>query len=200
VAPSLRRGRPGSSTRTLHEPTTPLERIVIVLVSLVVAIAAIAALSGFFAARDQAGVSSGTAGPGASFPDLGHAHLVPGQPHPRYNSDPPTTGAHLPDPVTRDGARLSNDQLLQALELGNVVIVYPGPNKPAGAAAFARSVAAPFSPTLGAAGQAVIFASRPRTVGLVGLAWGRMVRVSTVDAPLLKAFAQAWLGRGAPGR
>jgi hypothetical protein len=196
----LGRGRAGSSTRTRHEPTTLLERIVIVIASLVIAIGAIAALSGFFAARDQAGVSGTGAGPGLSFRDLGHAHLARGQARPRYNSNPPTSGAHISEPVTRDAARLNNDQLLQALELGDVVIVYSGRTIPPGAAALARSVAAPFSPALAAAGQAVILARRPGTVGLLGLAWGRMVRVSAADAPLLKEFAQAWLGRGAPSR
>lgn len=196
---ALGRGR-GVATRTAHEPTTLLERVVIVLASLVVAIGAIAALSGFFASRDQAGVAGSGGGPGLSFPDQGHGHLAPGQPHPRYNSNPPTSGAHVPRPVTRDGARLSNDQLLQALETGDVVFVYSGPTPPRGLAGVARSIAAPFSPALAAAGQSVILASRPGTVGIVGLAWTRMVRVNVAAAPLLKEFAQAWLGRGAPGR
>ena len=35
--------------------------------------------------------------PGTSVPDLGNAHIqTPSEPHPSYNSDPPTSGPHLP--------------------------------------------------------------------------------------------------------
>ncbi|HWK18758.1 MAG TPA: DUF3105 domain-containing protein [Solirubrobacteraceae bacterium] len=181
---------------------TALERVLVVVVALVVTIGAIAALSGFFAGRDQAGVSGAGGGPGESFADLGHAHLRPGQLRPVYNSDPPTSGAHLPVPVPvlRDGAELNDDQLLQALEHGNVVFVYGTHRAPPGLSALARSIAGPFSPALAAAGQAVILARRSGTTGLIGLAWAHEVRVSAPNDQLLGAFAQYWLGRGAPGR
>jgi hypothetical protein len=179
---------------------TALERVLIVIVALVVTVGAIVGLSGFFAGRDQAGVSGAGGGPGESFADLGHAHLRPGQLHPVYNSDPPISGAHVPLPVLRDGAQLNDDQLLQALENGNVVIFYGTPRAPAGLSALAQSIAGPFSPALAAAGQAVILARRPGTTGLIGLAWAHEVRVSAPNDQLLGAFAQYWLGRGAPGR
>lgn len=177
-----------------------LERVLIFVVALVVAVVAIAALSGFFAGRDQAGVSGAGGGPGESFADLGHAHLGPGQLRPAYNSDPPTSGAHVPEPVPRDAGQLNDDQLLQALETGNVVVLYGGHRPPPGAATLARSISGPFSLALAAAGQAVILARRAGTGGLIGLAWTHMVRVSAANDPLLGAFAEYWLGRGAPGR
>lgn len=179
---------------------TALERVLIVVVALVVTIGAIAALSGFFAGRDQAGVSGAGGGPGESFADLGHARLRPGQPRPVYNSDPPSSGAHVPLPVLRDGVELNDDQLLQALENGNVVIFYGGHRAPAGLPALAQSIAGPFSLALAAAGQALILVRRPGTTGLIGLAWAHEVRVSAPNDQLLRAFAQYWLGRGAPGR
>jgi len=178
-----------------------LELAAIVVISLAVSIGVIAALSGgLLAGRDQPGVSGADAGLGQQFRDLGHAHLRAGERTPGYDSDPPTSGAHVPVPVRRSGARLSDDQLLQALEVGDVVIVYGGRTPPAGLRALARDVAAPFSPALAAAGQAVILAQRPGTAGLVGLAWTRMVHVSAPNDPLLRSFTQAWLARGAPGR
>jgi hypothetical protein len=180
--------------------TTALERVAILLASLAVSVAAIAALSGFFAGRDQAGVSGSSSGPGQAFRDLGHAHLQPGQLRPVYDSDPPTSGAHVPEPVVRDNVELGTDQLLQALEVGDVVIMYGGRSQPLGLAALARSVAGPFTPSLAAAGQAVITARRPGTIGLIGLAWAHRVQVSAPNDPLLKQFAQFWLVRGAPGR
>jgi hypothetical protein len=180
--------------------STTLERIAIIVASLLLSIGLIAVLSGFFAGRDQPGVSVGSNGPGAQFKDLGHAHLGRGEPRPLYDSIPPTSGAHIPEPVTRQNQQLNDDQLLQALELGNVVIMYGSRNAPNGLEALARSLSGPFRRTLAAAGQAVVLARRPGTTGLVGLAWAHSVHVSAPDDSLLRAFTQYWLGRGAPGR
>jgi hypothetical protein len=183
--------------------TTVLERVAIVVASLALSFGLIAVLSGFFAGRDQAGVSGtpGTpTGPGSAFPDLGHAHLKPGASDPAYDSDPPTSGAHVPEPITRDEARIDNNQLLQALEVGDVVLMYPTRKPPAGLRALARAEASPFTPALAAAGQAVILAQRPGVEGVVGLAWAHAASVRTASDPRLAAFVQFWLGRGAPDR
>jgi hypothetical protein len=178
-----------------------LEWAAIVVVSLAIAIGVIAILSGgLLAGHDQPGVSGAANVVGEQFRDLGHAHLRPDQPRPAYDSDPPTSGAHVPVPVQRDEAQLSDDQLLQALEVGDVVMMYGRRTPPPGLTALARDVAAPFSPALAAAGQAVILARRPGTAGVIGLAWTHMLRVSGSNDPPLRTFAQAWLGRGAPGR
>lgn len=180
--------------------TTALERVAIVVASIALSFGLIAVLSGFFAGRDQAGVSTSQTGPGIAYPDLGDAHLQPGQKRPQYDSTPPTSGAHVPHPVTRDEAPLTDDQLLQALEDGNIVIMYATKTPPPGLRELARTLASPFTPALAAAGQAVILARRPGTDGLVGLAWSHAVSVRTPQDPRLAAFAQFWLGRGAPGR
>jgi hypothetical protein len=174
-----------------------LERALIMVASLVLSIGLIILLSGYFTSRDQAGVSGIQSRIGLAFPDLGHRHLTPAEPHPLYNSIPPTSGAHLDVPVTRDESKLSDDQLLQALQEGNVVVVYGGRRPPPGLSALARAVGGPFTPALARAGQAVILARRPGTVGLIGMAWTRMVRVSAPDDSLLRQFAEVWLGRGA---
>jgi Protein of unknown function (DUF3105) len=177
-----------------------LERVAIGVASLVLSIGLILLLSGYFAGRDQAAVSGGTSVPGQAFSDLGHAKLAPGQPHPTYNSDPPTSGAHVPEAVVRDGATLNDDQLLQALQLGNVVIVYGTAKPPAGLTRFATTAAPPFSPALASAGDAVILARRPGTAGLVALAWSHLLRVGSPSDPQLGQFVSFWLGRGAPGQ
>jgi hypothetical protein len=117
---------------------------------------------------------------------------------PVYDSDPPTSGAHIPVPVTRDESQLSDDQLLQALEVGNVVFIYGSSLPPSGLGALASAVASPFTPALAASGEAVILARQPGTSGVIGLAWAHMVRVKTAADPLLRSFASFWLGRGAP--
>jgi Protein of unknown function (DUF3105) len=180
--------------------STALERVAIGVASLALSVGLIAVLSGFFASRDQAGVSGAAGALGQQFPDLGHGHLNRGELRPAYNSNPPTSGAHIPEPVLRDGARLNDDQLLEALEVGNVVFMYGGRSPPAGLARLARSIAGPFSPALAAAGLAVILARRPGTAGVPGIAWTRLVRTRGASDPLLGEFARYWLGRGAPGR
>jgi hypothetical protein len=179
--------------------TRLLERTAIVLVSFGIAIGVIALLSGgLLAGRDNPGVSEKGAAVGIKYRDQGHMHLAPGSLHPVYDSNPPTSGAHVPVSVPRDGAVLSDDQLLQALEAGNVVVMYGTTTAPPGLKELARQVAAPFTPALAAAGQAVIMARRSGTRGLIGLAWTRAIRVPSASDPRLRGFAQLWLGRGAP--
>jgi hypothetical protein len=178
-----------------------IERLLIVLAALAVAIAVIALLSGgLLAGRDSPGVSGAQTGPGVAFPDQGDARLRPGQARPRYDSEPPTSGAHLPASIDRNGAALSDDQLLQALSAGDVVLMYGTRTAPAGLAALARSIAPPFTPALAATGQAAVLAYRPGTTGVLGLAWAHMVHVRSPADPTLRTFAQYWLGRGAPRR
>ena len=176
-----------------------LEGAAIAIATLAVAFLAIALLSGFFTGQDQPGFTGADTGPGIAFRDLGHAHLQLGQPHPPYNSHPPTSGAHMPDIPTSNGAELTNDQLLEVLELGDVVIMYGSPTPPSGLQTLARQVAPPFNPALVATGDQLIFAHRPGTNGLVGLAWAHMIHTTSPADPMLKVFARYWIGRGAPG-
>ncbi|MGZ4173415.1 MAG: DUF3105 domain-containing protein [Solirubrobacteraceae bacterium] len=178
------------------DAATPLERVAIGLASLALSIGLIAVLSGFFASHDPAGVTAATTGPGQRFPDQGHAHLAPGELRPVYDSDPPTSGPHIPVVPTANGVALSNDQLLEALELGDVVLTYETPSPPPALIALAKSVA-PFTPALAAAGQAVILAPRPRSAGVYGLAWTRMIHTQSPTDPALRDFAEFWLGKGA---
>jgi hypothetical protein len=176
-----------------------MERALIVIVSLVLAIAIIALLSGGLAGtQDDPGVTGGQAGPGIAYRDLGDLRLRPGQARPHYDSNPPTSGSHKPVNVTRDRATISNDQLLQALQVGDIVLMYGTREPPLGLAAVAARAAPPFTPALAATGGAVILARRPGTRGIVALAWTHMQPVATASDPRLPAFIDYWLGRGAP--
>lgn len=181
--------------------TTTLERVAILISSLALSFGLIALLSGYFASHDPAGVSGAAASTlGKHFADLGHAPLSPGQLRPVYNSEPPTSGAHVVVGQTRDAATLTDDELLGALELGNVVIVY-GTDRPAPAVRrFQVAVAGPFTAQLAATGQAIILAHRSGMRGLLALAWTRLLGVRSPSDPRLRAFAEQWLGRGAPDR
>lgn len=137
------------------------------------------------------------AGPGQAFADQGHAHLAVGAPRPAYDSQPPTSGPHVPAALRADGVALSDDQLLQALELGNVVLAYENPRLAPGLRRLSRRIGAPFSPELAATGQAVVLARRPGTgPGVTALAWAHLLRSSSPSDPALQRFASYWLGRG----
>jgi hypothetical protein len=174
------------------------ERSAILLVSIALSVGLIALLSGFFASRDQGSVLVSGPVTGKRFRDLGDAVLRPGQPRPHYDSNPPTSGAHLTVPVTQDQAQLGTDQLLGALAAGDVVILYPGPAPPPGLPTLAGALAPGFTPALARAGQAVILSSRPGTIGVIGVAWAHMIRVRNATDPRLREFAAFWLGHGAP--
>ena len=176
-----------------------LERAAVVIVSLVIAIAIIVLLSGGLAGtQDDPGITGGQQGPGTAYKDLGDLRLRPGQPRPHYDSDPPTSGAHKPVNVTKNESTISDDQLLQALQVGDVVLTYGTRKPPPGLVALARRSAPPFTPALAATGGAVILAHRPGTKGIVALAWTHMLRSVDPSDPNLPVFINYWLGRGAP--
>lgn len=59
-------------------------------------------------------------------PDEGNAHLSPKQDPPKYNTEPPSSGAHSPDPAA-DGAYttpLPQINFLHSMEHGRIVILY----------------------------------------------------------------------------
>jgi Protein of unknown function (DUF3105) len=184
--------RPTSMTRWL-------ERLLIVAASLAIAIGVIALLSGgLLAGHDSPGISGADSGPGVQYRDQGDAQLRPGERTPVYDSDPPTSGPHVPSPIEANGAQLTDDQLLQGLEVGDVVLMYGTKRPPPGLAGLAASLAPPFTPALAASGGAVVLAYRPGTTGVIALAWTHMLHVTSADDPSLRPFVQFWLGRGAP--
>ncbi|HTX12110.1 MAG TPA: DUF3105 domain-containing protein [Solirubrobacteraceae bacterium] len=189
-------GRRAGASQSGSRLLRVLEVLAIGVASLALSIGLIVLLSGFFVNRDQAGVSGSGAGPGQAFADLGHGVLRPGQARPAYNSDPPTSGSHVPAAVTRDDVSLSDDQLLQALQVGDVVIFYGTRQPPPGLTQFASSLAPPFTPSLAAVGSSVIIAPRPGTTGLLAAAWTHLLHVSGLGDSL-RQFVAFWLGRGA---
>ena len=172
-----------------------------VLLTAAVALGGVILLLLFFQSRDDSQLRRSEpvpAGPGQLFPDQGHAHERPSKP---YASDPPTSGPHAAEPIRsdEDGTRLTDDQILHALELGDVVLLYGTPRAPAALRALARRVAGPFDPALAASGQAVVLGRRAGVEGVTALAWRHLLTASSASDPALERFAQFWLGRGTAG-
>lgn len=174
-----------------------LERLAIGICSVGLSVLLISLLSGYFTGHDPAAVSAPTA-VGLHFVDQGNELLAPGSRHPAYDSNPPTSGPHVPVPVRADARELSTDQILQALSLGNIVIAYGTARPPSGLVTLVRQTAGAFTPALAASGQAVVLTRRPGTRGLIALAWTRLLRVSSAREPVLRQFILAWLGHAAP--
>ena len=148
------------------------------------------------AGRDSSQADSAASGTGPHEPDRGSARVTQAPDTPASPADrPPTSGPHRAEPVQADRTELSDDQILEALALGNVVIAYEG----AAPSAVQEDVSGPFDPELAAAGQAVILAKRPGVGGVQALAWRRRLLASGPEDPKLREFAEAWLGQGAEG-
>jgi hypothetical protein len=167
-----------------------LPRLLVVLLGVGVALGGLLALVLFLGSRDDSQLSAAPAGPGELQPDRGARHDGPAE----ETAEPPTSGTHRPELVTRDRRELSADQIIHALELGNVVILYDEPS-PA-LERLQKDVAGPFDAELAAAGQAVILARRDGAGPATALAWRRELRVDDPSDPALREFAEAWLGVG----
>jgi hypothetical protein len=165
-----------------------LRRVGLVAAGVLVAVAGVIALAVAFNARDDPEVASAPTGPGELQPDRGSGHDAAAN----VTDEFPTSGPHREEPVTRDRRRLTDDQILHALELGNVVILYDGPAP----TQVQEEVAGPFDAEVARAGQAVILARRDGAGPATALAWRHVYRAADPSDPGLREFAEAWLGRG----
>jgi hypothetical protein len=160
-----------------------LRRAALVAVGIVLAVAGIAAVGLIVSSRDDSEVAGTPDGPGQVQPE---------------GADPPASGPHGRELVTRDGGPITDDQLVQALELGNVVILYDAARPPAALTRLQDDVSGPFDAELAAAGQAIILARRAGSGPATALAWKRILRSDDPADPQLREFAEFWLGRGIP--
>jgi hypothetical protein len=179
-----------------------VRRLAVVLAGVVLVLGGVVVLQLALSSRDDADVSGTAAasGPGQLQPDLGSRHLTPDQHVPLAGlTDPPTSGAHHPRLPTRDGVVLSPDEILHSLELGDVILFYGSARPPTELRALQRDVTGPFDAEVAAAGQQVILARRPGVSGVVAAAWRRLLRARDAADPQLRAFAEAWIGRGVRG-
>ena len=169
-----------------------MRRLAVVAAGVLVAVAGLIGLALAFNARDDPEVARAPDGPGELQADRGSGHGAAAQ----VSDEWPTSGPHREALVTRDRRRLSDDQILHALELGNVVILYDSPDPGAELERVQEQVAGPFDAELAAAGQAVILARRDGAGPATALAWRRVYETDDPLDPRLREFAEAWLGRG----
>jgi hypothetical protein len=167
-----------------------VRRLVTVVLGVALAVAILLVNAIVFTARDDAPVNV-LSGPGEALRDECAAHRPGG----RYDSAPPTSGPHLPRAPEREQLA-SDDELLEALELGDVVIVYPSRTPPPALRRLQDDLSGPFAPAVAAVGQSVILTRDPAVGQITALAWRHRLRAASADDPQLRAFADFWLGKG----
>lgn len=136
-------------------------------------------------------------GPGEALADQCARHSAPAEDF-RYATQPPASGPHLPRLPRADERPLSDDELLHALELGNVVLTYDARRPPSALKSLRAQVAGPFDVELAAAGQAVLLVPHPAADGVTALAWARRLHTRDPEDPALREFTEYWLGQGLP--
>lgn len=161
------------------------------------AVGGVLALMAVFNAGDRPGLRVDD-GPVQSFADQCAKHTRPPTGY-AYNSRPPTSGPHRPALLPRDRKLTSDDELLHALELGNVVIAYADARPPRTLLALQEEIAGTYDVELAAAGQSVVLGRRRDVDGIVALAWRQRLAVGSPRDPVLRAFIEQSLGRGARG-
>jgi hypothetical protein len=163
--------------------------------AVIVAAAGVFGLISFFQGRDHATFNS-VEGPGKLEPDKGKEHRAASD---TVTVPPPTSGPHAPTAVARDGVALDDDQVLHALEVGDVVLAYSKASLADPLRALADDIAGSFDPDLAAAGQAVILDRvRGRSIaGVQALAWRHRLELASPNDGALREFVEFWLGRGA---
>jgi hypothetical protein len=154
-----------------------LRRLGVGLLTLLVALGGFVLVLLFFEGRDSSQVDKAANAPGRPVPDQQRAQA--------------------PAAIRRDGTRLSRDQILHALQLGDVVLLYGTSAPPPALRALQQRVSGPFDPVLAANGAAVVLGSKAGASGVTALAWQRTLHAQSPSDPALETFADYWLGRGA---
>lgn len=168
----------------------------LLIAGVLVIAAALVGLSLAVATRDPSRVGI-REGPGEALTDQCARHSPPAADF-RYATQPPASGPHRPRLPRADERRLSDDELLHALELGNVVVTYDARRPPPALQSLRDQVAGPFDVELAAAGQAVLVVPHPAAEGITALAWARRLNTRDPQDPRLREFTEYWLGQGLP--
>jgi len=149
-----------------------------------VALIAIAVV-GYFAYRALAGP------PGISMPDLGNRHIkMPDEPHVPYNSEPPTSGPHLPyiAPWGIHTEPIIKELQVHNLEDGGVMVQYNCPSGCADLVAQLRAVVQGFP-------DHVVLAPYPGMRTRIALtAWTRIDAFDEFDASRISRFIKTYRG------
>lgn len=139
--------------------------------------------------------STSQAAPGQRFPIQGQQHITPGQAHPAYNSDPPTSGWHYDTPLDAGfhETPVADEQVVHNLEHGHVVISYDC-SKLADCAATKPQIRQLVERNRNWKVTAVPRQNAGAAIALT--AWGWLDKLDGYDEARIAAFINAWRDRG----
>lgn len=129
--------------------------------------------------------------PGESFTSLGQEHIQPGSSHPAYNSNPPTSGWHYPQPAQSGiyDTQFPDEQLIHNLEHGQIWIAYK-PDLAKDQVELLADIAKSY-------GSKMIMEPRKENDSPIAIvAWLHLFKLNVVDEVKIKAFIDAYRGHG----
>jgi hypothetical protein len=133
--------------------------------------------------------------PGEAISIQGQQHIQPGQSHPPYNSDPPTSGWHYDEPARADfyETSLPDEQLVHNLEHGHVIISYD-----CAKLADCEDVKAELRRLVDRFQRwKIVAVARENADAAIALtAWGRIDKMDSYDEDRTEAFVRRWRNRG----
>jgi len=135
--------------------------------------------------------------PGKFYPNQGQEHLAPGETFDGYNSNPPTSGPHDPQPVEWGvyDSPIPKEKLVHNLEHGGMLILY---NCPGGCPELVQQLQQ-FGERYVTGGQKVVVAPYPGMDSRLALvAWTYLDTFDELDPARVAQFIEADLGSKAP--
>lgn len=149
----------------------------------------IAAIFGFF----RLAVKNSAPPPGEFFEAQSRNHISPGEPHPEYNSNPPTGGWHYGQPAQTGiyDKEFPDEQLIHNLEHSHIWIAHKPDLAPEQIEKLA-DIAKGF-------GSKIIMAPRSANDSPIAIvAWEHLLKLESVDESQIRAFTTAYRGTAGP--
>jgi hypothetical protein len=133
--------------------------------------------------------------PGERIPVLGRDHIQPGTAHASYNSDPPTSGPHYPEPIPAGfyDTPQADEALIHNLEHGHIWIAYDC-SKLTDCEATKQKLRA----LVQSYNQWKIVATprQNKDAAIAVAAWGWLEKFNSYDEAGIRRFVDAWRDKG----
>jgi hypothetical protein len=130
-----------------------------------------------------------------TLPIQGRVHIQRGQPHPPYNSNPPTSGWHFADAVAPwgiAGEPVADEVQIHNLEHGGIVIQYDCPSGCPETVSSLEGIVRSFPSKVLLAPRPGMNAGHPIAV----TAWGRLAYLDSVDEAFIRRFVARFKDKG----
>ncbi|MDP2936738.1 MAG: DUF3105 domain-containing protein [Dehalococcoidia bacterium] len=126
-----------------------------------------------------------------SIPIQGNQHVKPGDPHPAYNSNPPTSGWHYEDPAPWgvSESEIPDEQAIHNMEHGGIWLTY-GPSLDSETVNKLRELVKSYR-------SKVLLTPRAKNDSKMALtAWGKLDTMDSFDEGRIRAFIGEFINQG----